>query len=90
MVAVPQEEPNRIQFRCTVYRMDHKMTKKGLNCSVKRWTFLKKCRRFLEKRGSFLENSRRFLEKRGRFFRTSGKAPKIDRKEMVLQSPSRA
>ena len=88
MVAVPQEEPNRIQYCCTVYRMDHKMTK--LNCSVKRWTFLKKCRRFLEKRGSFLENSRRFFLERGRFFRTSGKAPKIDRKEMVLQSLSRA
>ena len=74
MMAVPKEEPNRIQYCCTVYRMDHKMTK--LNCSVKR--------------GSFLENSRRFFLERGRFFRTSGKAPKIDRKEMILQSPSRA
>ncbi len=88
MVAVPQEEPNRIQFLCTVYRKDHKMTK--LNCSVKRQRYFQKCRRFLEKRGSFLENSRRFFLERGRFFRTSGKAPKIDRKEMILQSPSRA
>jgi len=88
MVAVSQEEPNRIQYCCTVYRMDHKMTK--LNCSVKRRRYFQKCRRFSEKRGSFLENSRRFFLERGRFFRTSGKAPKIDRKEMVLQSPSRA